>query len=254
MKLRDLLKLVEETSIEQKTSRPYICGGAPRDRILNRLDSLNDIDLTTGDETVTALAKGVHSKLSKKFKAYFKVAKDGHASIYVGSSKIDFSSNFNSPNINTYLASKGITNPTPMQKELFSRDFTCNSLLMTLDLKSVIDPTKRGFSDIKDKVIRTNLDPSVTLTGNKNRVIRSIYLAAKLDFIIDEEILRWVRANPESVKFSSEKALVEKLNKAMSLSPKKTVSYIDKMNIWNQIPITKDLYPYFKLRNVAKKM
>lgn len=253
MKLRDLLNIIEETSLEHRTSRPYICGGAPRDRILNRLDSLNDIDLTTGDETVSILAREVYFKLNKNFKVFYRVAKDGHASIYMGSSKIDFSSNFNCPNIDGYLVSKGIANPNKMQKELFSRDFTCNSLLITLDLKKVIDPTKRGFKDVNDKIIRTNLAPQVTLTSNKNRVIRSIYLAAKLDFIIDDEIVQWVRNNPESVKFSSEKALVEKLNKAVALSPKKTISYIDKMNIWNQIPITKELYPYYKVRSVIPK-
>jgi tRNA nucleotidyltransferase/poly(A) polymerase len=253
MKLRELLALIEETSIEHKTSRPYICGGAPRDRFMNRLDSLNDIDITTGDATVFKLAKEVFLKLKKKYKVYYKVAKDGHASIYIGSGKIDFSSNFNCPNIDGYLKEKNIEFPTDMQRELFSRDFTCNSLLMTFDLKNIIDPTKRGFEDIKNKVIRSNLPPAVTLTANKNRVIRSLYLAAKLDFIIDDEIVDWVSKNQYSLKISTENALLEKLNKAMSFSPKKTVHYIDRMALWDQMPITKELYPYYKIRSIKRK-
>ena len=84
---------------------------------------------------------------------------------------MDFSSNFNAPNIESLLVNKGIAKPTEMQKEMFSRDFTCNALLLSLDLKDLIDPTHQGFKDIKERMIKTCLPPEVTLTTNKNRVV-----------------------------------------------------------------------------------
>jgi tRNA nucleotidyltransferase/poly(A) polymerase len=74
---------------------------------------------------------------------------------------------------------------------MYSRDFTCNSLLLSLDLRNLSDPTHKGFKDIKDKMIRTCLSPEITLTTNKNRVARAIYLACKIDFEIDPSIVMY---------------------------------------------------------------
>lgn len=251
MKLKELLKILETTAQESGTSIPYICGGVPRDKVLKRLDRIEDLDLTTGDRSVGFLAKDFQRILSSKYKVQTKVGNDGHISIFAGKLKLDFSSNFIVPGIETYLFKRGIKKPTEMEKELFSRDFTCNSLLMTLNLKEVLDPTKQGFEDIKNKVIRTCLSPEVTLTSNKNRVVRAIYLAVKLDFELDPELAAWIKAHPESIKFASEKALVEKLNKAMEYNPEKTVNYLTKLNLWDYIPITEKLYPYYMQRTKA---
>ena len=243
MKLRDLLGLLQAIHKKGGTSKPFICGGTPRDKILNKLDRIEDLDITTGDQSVGYLAKDLVRLLEEKFQIKAKEMDDGHKSVNVGSLKVDFSSNYTLPNIEKLLADKGIKKPTAMQKELFSRDFTCNALLMTLDLKEIIDPTNLGFKDCQEKVIRTCLSPEITLTNNKNRVVRAIYLAAKLDFEIDPEIKKWVKANPDSILISSDKALSEKLNKALSYNPEKTIKCLDEMNLWNYIPITEPVYP-----------
>ena len=94
-------------------------------------------------------------------------------------------------------------------------------------------------------MIRTCLSPEITLTSNKNRVVRAIYLAAKLGFEIDPVIVEWVKKHPESIKISSPKVLAEKLNKAILANPKITTYYLDQMGLWKHIPITKNLYPYY---------
>jgi hypothetical protein len=70
-------------------------------------------------------------------------------------------------------------------------------------------------------------------------------LAAKLDFSIDNSIIEFVKNNPESIKIASDKTLKEKLNKAVQFDADKTVYYINKMNLWNHIPITDKLQPYY---------
>jgi len=236
------------------SSEPYICGGTPRDRYMKRLDNISDLDITTGDKTVQYLAQELGSELSEKYNVTRRSHDDGHSSIYIGTFKMDFSSNFNVPNIDVILKNKGIVNPTEMQKEMFSRDFTCNALLLSLDLKNLIDPTKQGFKDIKDKVIRTCLDPKLTLTTNKNRVVRAIYLASKLNFDIDPAIIEFVQRNPTSVKISTEKAMSEKLNEAFNRDADRAAHYITKMNLWGEIPITEVIKPYyFKNVNAPQK-
>lgn len=252
MKLHELLSIIEKISIRKKTSRPLLCGGVPRDKVLERLNKIEDLDITTGDSTIQNLAKETSIILNRKFNITTKIMDDGHSSIFLGNFKVDFSSNFNVPNIEQYLGKLGIKKPTDMQKEIFSRDFTCNALLMTLDLKNIIDPTKRGLDDMKNKVIRTCLNPEITLTSNKNRVVRAIYLAAKLNFDLDPALMDWIKKNPESIRLASDKALAEKLNKAILSDPHRTTYLLDQLGLWNQIPITKELYPYYMKRITSK--
>ena len=254
MKLRELLQQMKEVQEKIGSSEIFLCGGTPRDRYMKRLDNISDLDITTGDKTIQYLAQEFGDVLAEKYNVTRRAHEDGHSSIYIGSFKMDFSSNFNVPNIENILRNRGIAKPTEMQKEMFSRDFTCNALLLSLNLKEVIDPTKQGFKDIKDKVIRTCLDPDVTLTSNKNRVVRAIYLASKLDFDIDPAIVEFVRKNPSSIKISTEKAMAEKLNEAFNRDADKAAHYITKMNLWGEIPITEVIKPYyFKNVNAPQK-
>lgn len=227
------------------SSEPYLCGGTPRDRYLKHLENISDIDITTGDSTVDYLSQEFAIALRRKYNVERKTMPDGHSSIFIGNLKLDFSSNFNVPNIDAILKNIGIQNPTDMQKEMYSRDFTCNALLLSLDLNNVIDPINKGFKDIDKKIIKTCLSPEITLTSNRNRVIRAIYLAAKLDFNIDNSIINYVKQNPSSIKISTEKVMSEKLNDAFSKDPDKSSFYLTQMNLWNYIPITEIVYPYY---------
>jgi tRNA nucleotidyltransferase/poly(A) polymerase len=252
MKLRELLSKLIEVQESIGASKPYICGGTPRDKYMGRLDNISDLDITTGDKTVDYLSQEFSIALRQQYDVTRKPMPDGHSTIFVGNLKMDFSSNFNLPNIEEFLKGKGITNPSEMQKEMYSRDFTCNSLLLDTSLKKIMDPTERGFKDIKDKKIRTCLSPDVTLVSNKNRVVRSIYLACKLDFDLDESIIAYVQKNPNAVKVSTEKVMAEKLDEAFSKDPDKASYLLAKMNLWTFVPISEKMYPYYEKHNKGK--
>jgi tRNA nucleotidyltransferase/poly(A) polymerase len=252
MKLRELLQEMKTVQEEIGSSAPYICGGTPRDKFMKRLDNVADLDITTGDKTVDYLSQEFYIKFRKNYNVTRKTMEDGHSSIFVGKLKVDFSSNFMVHNIDYILEQMGIKDPSNMQREMFSRDFTCNSLLLTLDLKNILDPTKHGLQDIKDRKIKTCLSPEITLTANRNRVVRAIYLACKLDFNIDQPIIDYVSKNPQTVKISTEKSLTEKLNEAFAKDADKANYLITKMNLWNYIPITESAYPYYMKHTQGK--
>jgi hypothetical protein len=246
MKLRELLHHMKVVQQKIGAAEPYICGGTPRDRFMDRLDNIADIDITTGDKTVDYLSQEFYLDLRKEYNATRTTANDGHSTIHLGSFKMDFSSNFNVPGIEQMLINQGIKAPTNMQKEMFSRDFTCNALLLDFDLKNVVDPTHRGFRDIKERVIRTCLRPEITLTNSKNRVIRAVYLAAKLDFNLDPAIIAYVQQHPEVVKVATNKVMVEKMNEAFRRDPDKASHLLTQMNLWNQVPIPEAVVPYYQ--------
>ncbi len=254
MKLRELLSKMKEVQTKIGSSQPYICGGTPRDKFMGHLENISDLDITTGDKTVDYLSQEFELALRKEFNVSRKTMSDGHSTIFLGNLKMDFSSNFVVPGIDEHLKVLGVTTPTNMQREMFSRDFTCNALLLELDLKHIVDPTKRGFTDIKAKKIRTCLPPEITLTTNKNRVVRAIYLAAKLGFEVDDAIIQYVRKNPQTVKLSTDKVMVEKLNEAFTRDPDRASYLVKEMGLWKLIPITKIVYPYYVKYNEAGTM
>lgn len=252
MKLRELFTLISNIGNDKGISKIFLCGGAVRDRILGTLDKLEDIDLTTGDKTIKNLAKEISSELSQKFTVDVKEMDDGHTSVYLQNIKLDFSSNFEDPLVTNYLSGLGIKNPTPLQKEMFSRDFTCNALLMSLDLSKAIDPTKKGINDIKAKVLRTCMPPEITLKSNVNRIIRAIYLAAKLDFTLDPEIVKYISSNKELISQIDNGYLSKTLNKALKYNPEKTAALLDQLDLWKSIPVTEVLYPYYAKRFIKQ--
>src|SRR5690606_8392993 len=143
MKIVEILNLIQKTADKNNISSPFICGGVPRDKILGTLsNNFEDLDITTGDNNIHLLSQLVANVLVP-FGAKYKYMDDGHSQIYFNSIKLDFSTNYISPNAITILNNAGVKNYNNMQLELYSRDFTCNTLLLTLDLKTIKDPT--GF-------------------------------------------------------------------------------------------------------------
>lgn len=245
MDIKQILKLLYEVSVSKGLSHPFICGGVPRDRILGIINShFNDIDITTGSNDVSQLAKEFSIVLKNKIPLITKQNNDGHISIFMKDLKIDFSSNFKIPNISNILLNKNIE-PTELMQELYSRDFFCNTLLMSLDFRKIKDLTGEAIKDINNKLIRTCLSPDLTFRYNTNRIIRVLYLAAKLDFEVSEDIIEWVNKNPTFILKSTSEYNAKNIDKALLKNPIKTIELINKMNIWKYIPITKNLIPYF---------
>ena len=246
MKLNELLDIVKKVQEAYNTSTPYICGGTPRDKYMKRLDNIDDLDFTTGDKTIKVVSVGLRDYLRNNYRIAYKQMDDGHSSIYMGNLKLDFSSNYMNPNIDKELLSIGISNPTSLQKEMYSRDFTCNSLLLDLNLTTIFSPVNGAKKDIDNKIIKTCLPPEITLMNSKNRVVRAIYLSSKLDFEIDVNIINFVRAHPESLNVSVPDTVKSKLDKAFEYNPEKAVKNITAMNLWKYVPITDIMTPYYR--------
>lgn len=245
MKIRELLSKVAQLAKSKGISEPYIVGGIPRDKVLNRLDDIQDIDLTTGDNSIHELAQVVAAALRPEFpEMNFKRMADGHSQIMLGSVKLDFSSNYKTPGVAKKLVETG-EKITPLMVEMMSRDFTCNTLLMPLNLGDIQDITGMGMRDIRRKMLVTPLSPRITLGNDNKRVARIPYMAAKLGFDVEPAIIDWVRRNPESLTRNAKPRYVsQKITKAMQYDPQRTVELLDRMGLWHEVPMTDELIPY----------
>lgn len=243
MRILEILSLIDNLAKDNGLSKPYICGGLPRDKVMKRnLDDI-DVDITTGDDTISNLALLTDKNIPVKH--FLKKAQDGHYKLILQGISVDFSSNYNSPNAVQALQNKNMAN-IPLTREMISRDFTCNTLLMSMDLKTITDPLKVGIKDINNKIIRTCISPEVTLTEQKSRVVRAIYLAAKLKFLINKDIVEWIKNNPNDFIEPGAEYVTKKLVKAFKYDEEITSRYLTIMNLLNLVPGSPELLPYIK--------
>jgi len=242
MVVLDILAQIATLARENGIPEPFIVGGLPRDKLLGRVSKTNDIDLTTGDDSIHKLADLCHRHFFRKFpNINFRRFDDGHAQMQVGPLRLDFSSAYYSPNVEPLLSRAGVGDSTPMQQELFSRDFTCNTLLATLNLREIKDLTGLAIPDIQKKLLRTPLPPAVTLNNNVKRIARIPYLAAKLGFEVEPAIISWVRKNPEKIAQSKPGYVRGRLQKAMDEDPERTIHLMNEMRLWRHAAIPESM-------------
>jgi poly(A) polymerase len=236
--IKDTLLEIKRLAKDNGLSEPYIVGGLPRDKILNRVNKIEDIDLTSGDDSIHKLAE----LSAQQFRVNPIRFPDGHYQLYINKIKYDFSSNYNSPDAAYFLERAGIGKPSSMILELFSRDFTCNTLIIPLALRKVVDPTGLAIDDIKKKIIRTPLPPRITLRDDTKRVVRAIYLAAKLGFTVEEDIISWVKEHHDKIKAEVSVGFAKrKLADATRADVNKTVRLMNEMGLWNVVGIPRVL-------------
>lgn len=201
-------KASQELNIES-----YVIGGFVRDLILNR-GSKKDID-------VVAIGSGIELALKvsellprnpkvQVFKTY------GTAMLrfedtdieFVGARKESYTQNSRNP-----LVENGT-----LQDDQNRRDFTINALAISLNPATygeLLDPFD-GIMDLKNKIIRTPLDPDVTFSDDPLRMLRGIRFASQLNFDIHQDSLDSISKNADRIKIISGERIVEELNKILS--------------------------------------
>lgn len=236
MKLHDLLSAIEKTADENGLSQPFIVGGTPRDRVRGESKEINDIDLTTADGDAIDLAFACSQTIPY---TYFQLYDDGHASIKVGGLQIDFSNHFIIPGIDAELDRLGVKDKTPLIREMYSRDFTINTLLQDLRFEKVYDITGQGVRDIRAGVVRCPINPELTIKNDPKRIFRTLRFALKFDYTIDAELVKTIKKYRHLLKDMSPEYLKDKSNELMELNANKAIKMMIEFGLLTIIPITK---------------
>lgn len=164
--------------------RAYVVGGFVRDMILKRAD--NDID-------VMIIGDGI--KFAKTFsKAYGKEPDAVYKNFGTALLKLDdYKIEFASARKESYdkNSRKPLVETASLEEDLSRRDFTMNTLALGLnednfgELVDLFD----GYEDIKNKIIRTPLEPGKTFEDDPLRIMRAARFASKLNFEIEEKTI-----------------------------------------------------------------
>jgi putative nucleotidyltransferase with HDIG domain len=104
--------------------------------------------------------------------------------------------------------------PGTMEEDQLRRDFTINAMAVTLTghFGELIDPFN-GLDDLKNKIIRTPLEPGQTFSDDPLRMMRAIRFATQLNFTIEEATWKGIAAHAPRISIVSQERITEELNK-----------------------------------------
>ena len=207
------------TAAEELQVETYVIGGFVRDYILQR-GKAKDVDVVCVGNGIE-LAKKVASLLPNKpkvqvFKTY------GTAMLlfedieveFVGARKESYNKDSRNP-----IVERGT-----LQDDQNRRDFTINALAISLNKKNygkLLDPFN-GIGNLKDKIIKTPLEPDITFSDDPLRMMRAIRFASQLQFTIEDKTLLSIKRNAKRLEIITRERIVTEFNKIL-LSKKPSI-------------------------------
>jgi tRNA nucleotidyltransferase (CCA-adding enzyme) len=207
-----IFEVISQASLELHIES-YVIGGFVRDLILER-DFKKDIDIVAVGSGIE-LALKVSELLPNKpkvqvFKNY------GTAMLRFEDTEIEFVG-ARKESYNLESRNPIVENGT-LEDDQNRRDFTINALALSLnkdDFGALSDPFN-GLEDMKNKIIKTPLDPDITFSDDPLRMLRGIRFANQLGFEIEENSLQSIKKNADRINIISGERIVDELNKILS--------------------------------------
>lgn len=200
----------------------YVVGGYVRDIFLQRPS--NDIDVVVVGSG-TAVAKALKNRLGKK----------AHVSVFAnfGTAQVkfkDYEIEFVGARKESYRhdSRKPIVEDGTLEDDQNRRDFTINAMAVCMNscrFGEFIDPFD-GLKDLKDRIIRTPLDPDVTFNDDPLRMMRCVRFATQLNFYIEDETFESLCRIKDRISIISAERISEELNKII-LSPIPSKGFVD---------------------------
>jgi len=189
----------------------YVIGGWVRDCFLKRSHPDKDIDILvigSGIDIARKSARRINPRTKVSVFKNFGTAmfKDDEYEIeFVGARKESYDRGSRKP----------VVEDGTLEDDQKRRDFTINTLAISINKSTygeLLDPFG-GISDLKNKIIRTPLDPDRTFSDDPLRMMRAIRFASQLNFTIEDGTFNSLTENAERIKIVSPERIIMELNK-----------------------------------------
>lgn len=216
-----IFKRISETA-DQLGVECYVVGGYVRDIFLQRPSK--DIDVVvvgSGIGVAEALAKrlgrGAHLAVFKNF-GTAQLKYRGTEVEFVGARRESYSHDSRKP----------VVEDGTLEDDQNRRDFTINAMAVCLNAArygELVDPFN-GMDDLRERTVRTPLDPDITFSDDPLRMMRCVRFATQLGFYIEDETFEALERNRERIGIISRERIADELNKIL-LSPVPSRGLID---------------------------
>mgnify|MGYP003291809942 CR=1 FL=1 len=214
-----IFSIVSDTAAELGV-RAFVIGGYVRDCFLGRPSK--DIDIVVEGSGIE-LAEAVGAKVRSNVSVFrnFGTAMLRYHGIeveFVGARKESYRRDSRKP----------IVEDGTLEDDQLRRDFTINAMAVCLNKErfgELVDPFG-GLDDLKERTIRTPLDPDITFSDDPLRMMRCIRFATQLNFYIDDETFFALERNKERIEIISRERIADELNKIL-LSPVPSKGFVE---------------------------
>ena len=213
-----LFKIISKIA-EENNQQVYIVGGYVRDLLMEK-NKDTDIDFVTEGSGII-LAQKVANFINPEIKiSIFKTygtamfRYEGIDLEFVGARKESYSVESRNPEVEQGT----------LEDDQKRRDFTINALAISLnkdDFGELVDPFN-GVEDIRNKVLRTPLEPEKTYSDDPLRMMRAIRFASTLKFSIEKSSFLAIKKEAERIKIITIERVMVEFNKIM-LSEKPSI-------------------------------
>lgn len=200
----------------QMNVKLFIVGGFVRDIIIKREKfEIDFLVLGDGVEYAENFAKKLGIKNISIFKTYgtahFKY--EDFDLEFVGARKESYKRDSRKPDVKAGT----------FEEDISRRDFTINTLAISLneDFGALID-TYNGLKDIRDKILKTPIDPLITFDDDPLRIMRAIRFASQLQFNIDPAAIEAAAKLKGRLKIVSQERITDEFIKILK-SPQPSV-------------------------------
>jgi len=185
----------------------FLVGGYVRDRLLRHRS--HDIDIVLEGD---ALAFSRDFARSHGYQAPVFYGRFGTAMLEVDSIKIEFAT----ARKESYSddSRKPIVAPATIYEDLSRRDFTINAIAENLLTRKLLDPFG-GKKDLKEKILRTPIDPDKTFFDDPLRILRGVRFAAVLGFTICTETKEAMKRNITRLNIVSRERIADEILKTL---------------------------------------
>ncbi|HBB26517.1 MAG TPA: tRNA nucleotidyltransferase [Bacteroidetes bacterium] len=216
----------------ERNVRAYVVGGYVRDAVMGR--ARTDIDICVEGDAL-AFARAVADLFRSKTVEYERfrtalVPVGDHHLEFVGTRREEYRSNSRKP----------IVVEGTFEDDLRRRDFTVNALAADLHpdrLGAVVD-LFQGTEDIERKLLRTPLDPVVTMSDDPLRMMRAARFAAQLGFDLDTALVSAITSMADRITIISQERVTDEFLKILA-APRPSVG----LKILQYTGLMKHIFP-----------
>lgn len=207
-----IFKIVSEV-VTAEGIKAYVTGGWVRDCLLKRDHPGKDIDIVvigSGIDIAEKIAQSIDPEIRVSVFKNFGTAMFNWKEYeieFVGARKESYQRGSRKP----------VVEDGTLEDDQKRRDFTINALAISLNKDTFghfLDPFG-GTEDLKNKIIRTPLDPGRTFSDDPLRMIRAVRFATQLGFSIDETTFMSISENAGRLRIVSQERIISEINKIM---------------------------------------